>query len=503
MWSRYKGSTGGAIYGLCALSISLWTSSDWFLRLESTALPFQVLLWKILFNLSVCFGPALAAHTAAHISHRRFRRDVVLIYFVGVISGIALVSGLVLPFFGLSSDLAHPLMEGGAIMAFLAYIGSLLFVATQLYPLIFSSKTSVLERRRVSYGIILLILFLVAGALQLVVGPVPTGLLLSGITSIFLILSFAAFVRASFLDIHLGALESFLSLLVAFAIVLLLRTRTPSEAIVTLIGSFVVGVFGLLAVNAVESERRKRVMLEQANQELKVLEEAKSDFVDMVAHQLRTPLGGIRASSSMLVEGDYGSLSEKAKTAVGLIEDAATRLISLADTFLSMSRVEVGTYKTRRSIADVRQEISDVVTEMDISAVGKHLKLDATVDPSVPKQLRIDKEALRNALFNLIDNAIKYTDQGKVSIRLHVVDGSLIAEVSDTGAGMTQEDLRDLFKKFHRGDVGRSHAEDGTGLGLYVVRKLVEAAGGRISASSPGPDKGSTFTVMLPVEMAA
>jgi len=502
VWSRNKWSTGSVLYGLAALSLALWTSSDWFLRLEGTALPFQVLYWKLLFNVSVCFGPALAMHIAAHVSRRTFHRNVPLVYGVCFIACLLLISGLLAKAFGSASFISGSFLGVGALIEFLIYVGALMFTASHLYPVIFSSSNTYLERRRASYGILLIIVFLFAGALQLVVGPLPMGFFLPALTIAFILLSLAAFIRASFLDVQLGTLEPFLLVLVTFGIILLLRADDLAEAIVALAGIIVIGTFGSMAVRTVGTERRKRLMLEAANRELKMLEEAKNDFVDMVAHQLRTPLGGIRASSAMLRDGDYGTLPDKAKQASVLIEDAATRLLSLADTFLSMSRVEVGNYRTRRSVADIRHELLSVIEEMDVSSKTKGVELVSTVDKGVPHLLRIDTEALRNALFNLIDNAIKYTEHGQVNIAIRSTNGSLVATVKDTGPGMAPDDVRELFKKFHRGTVGHAHAVDGTGLGLYVVRRLLEAAGGRISASSDGPGKGSTFTVTLPIEPA-
>jgi len=499
--SRNKWATGGVLFGLCALSLALWTSADWFLRMQGTALPFQILFWKLLFNVSVCFGPGLAIHLATHISHRGFRYSVPLVYLVGLGGCFAFVLGLGLSFFGAPLNESQSWLVGGAFLAFVAHVIAIFLVAIFLYPIIFSSREPLLERRRAAYGSIVLMLFLIAGSLQVMIGPIPTGLVLSALTSLFLLTSLAAFVRAAFLDIELGSLDPFLLLLTVFGILLLLRSRDAAEALVTLVGLIAVGAFGMFAIKTVGSEKRKRLLLEQANRELKMLEAAKSDFVDMVAHQLRTPLGGIRASSAMLSEGDYGSLPEKARTATRLIEDAATRLISLADTFLSMSRVEVGLYRTRRTATDVRKEICAVTDEMRISASAKHLTLECVVDPAVPSTVKIDADALRNALFNVIDNAIKYTDQGSVQVTAKHVGETLTVEICDTGLGMTSDELHDLFKKFHRGKTGRSHATDGTGLGLYVVRRLLEAAGGHITASSDGVGKGSVFCVVLPIDL--
>jgi len=384
-------------------------------------------------------------------------------------------------------------------MALFVYIGALFFVAIQLYPIIFSTVVSVIDRRRAVYGTLILVLFLTAGAFQLVIGPIPTGLVVSAITSLFLILSLAAFVRVSFLGVTFSSLESFLFLLVVFGIILLLRSQGWVEATVILVGIIIVGAFGFMAVMTVDSEHRRRLLVEQTNRKLTVLEAAKSDFVDMVAHQLRTPLGGIRAASSMLVDGDYGTLPDKARAAVTLIEDTANQLLSRAESFLSMSRLDVGIYRGKRVSTDVRAEISQAIDEMRSSATAKRITLEANIEPGIPQNILIDKEALRNALFNLIDNAIKYTDAGSVHVHIRSTKHTVEFEVSDTGFGMDTEELHDLFKKFHRGSVGRSHAMDGTGLGLYIVRKLVEAAGGHISASSNGPGTGASFAVVLPI----
>lgn len=498
VWSRNKWATGGLLYGLMAMSLALWTSADWFVSLQSTALPLQIFLWKLLFYAGVCYGSAFAMHGATCVSRHRPSRECSLAYAACTVAYASLAFGFILPVLGYSLALSEPFLVGGATLAFLLYVGAVFFIAVRLYPQMFSAASSVLERRRAAYGAVLFLLYIAAGALQVVVGPTAAGLTVPLLTTAFVILSLAAFLRASFLDVFIGPLETFLLLLTAFAVVLLLRSRTMEEAAVTLIGSVAVGTFGLLAVRTVRGERMKRVLLEEANRKLQVLEEARKDFVDMVAHQLRTPLGGIRASASMLANGDYGDVPDKARQAATLIEDSATRLLSHAETFLNMSRLEVGEYESRRVETDVRRELARITEEMRTFATTKQLSIAFSVQDDVPAFLRMDVEVLQNALFNLLDNAIKYTDRGGVTVSCRPRGGMLEFDVTDTGAGMGQEELRDLFKKFHRGDAARSHAQDGTGLGLYVVKRLVEAAGGRISASSPGPEEGSVFRFTLP-----
>jgi len=175
VWSRNRWAAGSILFVFIAFSLSLWTSSDWFVILESTALPFQVLLWKLLFNASVCFGPALAVHLASIIARRRVWRDIRLVYLLSIISFSILISGIVAPVFGITNAPFQPLLSAGAAMALFVYIGALFFVAIQLYPIIFSTVVSVIDRRRAVYGTLILVLFLTAGAFQLVIGPIPTG----------------------------------------------------------------------------------------------------------------------------------------------------------------------------------------------------------------------------------------------------------------------------------------------------------------------------------------
>ena len=230
------------------------------------------------------------------------------------------------------------------------------------------------------------------------------------------------------------------------------------------------------------------------------LDHARSDFVDMVSHQLRGPLGAIRASASLLAEGGYGELPPDAQKTVQQIESSATRLLSLAETFLHMSRLKVGAYESRRVPTDVRKEIDQVIAEMFLLAESKKLTLSSRIQKNVPEKICVDRESLQNVLFNLVDNAVKYTDAGSIQILCAHEPGLLRIDVQDTGDGMTEADLRSLFQKYHRGKNAHARAVDGTGMGLYVVRRLVEAADGRISVTSKGPGKGSTFTATLPVD---
>jgi len=499
-WWRNKWATGNVLFVLMAFSLSFWTMADWFMQMRATALPLQVMVWKTIFYTTVCFGPALAIHAAAYLARSAARLAGYLAYLAGLLALACLTMGQVATYFGWEGVPKDICLQGAAAMGLILYAAAVLYSGFNLYPVTVSSTASYLERRRATYGIVLLAIFLISGSLQLFISPMPIGLILPLLSLGFLVVSLMAFVRVSFMDVELGPLEAFFLLLSAYAVVILLRSRDASEAWVAFIGSLIVALFALMAISTVRGEQTKRRLLEDANRQLRMLEAARSDFVDMVAHQLRGPLGGIRSASSMLSGGDFGPLPEKAAKVSGQIEETASRLLSLSDTFLNASRIEVGMYQTSRVPTDVRKEVTDIFNEMSTLASAKKLALVQDVAADIPKLVKLDKEVFENALFNLVDNAVKYTEEGKVSVGCRLGKGDILVSVSDTGPGLTQEECRDLFRKFHRGKVGRMHQADGTGLGLYIVKKLVEAAGGTIGVQCAGPGLGTTFSFRLPFD---
>ena len=155
--------------------------------------------------------------------------------------------------------------------------------------------------------------------------------------------------------------------------------------------------------------------------------------------------------------------------------------------------------------------ITSVVEELKIAAQEKNIRLKWEEPPKEGKlptgqakkilpEILIDEEKIRHVVLNIIDNAIKYTKRGEVRIECQIIDGKYRIVISDTGAGMTQEEISYLFESFSRGKAGTELCAEGAGLGLYVARKFVEMHGGKIWAESPGKEKGSTFYIELPIK---
>lgn len=481
----------------------MWTFADWIVHLFPAAGPLQAVLWKILFYAYASFGASIAIHVAAKIGHRPLLHHIRNAYALSALSWIIIVCGFIQKSTGWGLFPASTLLSLGAYIGVGLYVVALFTVSAELYPVMHGAHISVLRRRQAGYGAVILIPFLIAGAMQFLVGPVPTGFIMPVMVVWFFIFSLIGSIRSAVFGIELRPLEGFFMLLVSFGAIVLLRARTAPEALVVCIGSFLVGLFGILAIRAVRTEQTRRRALEEANRELRSLEEAQRDFVDMVAHQLRGPIGGIRSAASMLTSGDCGVLPASAQRMSGMIQDSATRLLSLAETFLDASRMEVGRYESRPVAVSVAEELQGVIQEMAHAAEMKQLTLTSSVAQHTPEKIVLDREAFRQTLFNLIDNAIKYTQAGGVHVECECRSQYLVCRVRDTGAGMTRQEIAQLFRRFHRGSAGHGHAVDGTGLGLFIVKRLLEAIGGSITVHSDGQGAGTVFEMHLPYSVRA
>jgi signal transduction histidine kinase len=238
-----------------------------------------------------------------------------------------------------------------------------------------------------------------------------------------------------------------------------------------------------------ESTQRARADAERANR-------IKDEFVSIVSHELRTPLNAILGWTTMLQRGMLAP--EKSVRALQSIHDNASRQARLIEELLDFSRVTSGRTSLQIEQVDVRELIRGVVESMVPTAVSRAVDLDLSSVPLVA--VRGDIRRLEQVCFNLIDNALKFTpDGGRVTIDVRIAGGQVEIEVKDTGAGMEPDFLPYVFDRFRQADSTTSRTYGGLGLGLSIAKQLVEAHGGRISASSEGKGTGSTFTVQLPI----
>jgi len=239
--------------------------------------------------------------------------------------------------------------------------------------------------------------------------------------------------------------------------------------------------------------------LKKANQELKKLDAAKSEFISIASHQLRTPLTVIKGYISMMLEGNFGALTPEGRDSLDKVYDSNERLIQLVENLLNISRIESGRLQFDYEIMGLEEIIDSVIDELSGNIKKKSLKLNYKKPAKPLPKIRIDDEKIRQVVMNLVDNAIKYTKKGSITVNFEVVNKKIRFCVSDSGIGISQEYLPNLFQKFSRGQGTSVIHTEGTGLGLYVAREMVEAHKGKIWAESAGEGMGSKFCFEIPV----
>jgi len=229
------------------------------------------------------------------------------------------------------------------------------------------------------------------------------------------------------------------------------------------------------------------------------VERMKSGFVSMVSHELRTPLNAILGYAEILIEAVYGSLAEKQRGVVTRIMTNTKRLLSLVNDLLDQAQMEAGRLAFNTTAFTPNELVEGVQSLMIVTAQSKGLSLTHQIAADVPPMLAGDPQRLHQILVNLVNNAIKFTEQGTINMRIYSPDSNHWAlEVSDTGLGISAEAQQQIFEPFWQVEDTATRSHAGVGLGLSIVKKLVDLMKGEISLTSE-LGRGSTFTILLPL----
>jgi signal transduction histidine kinase len=237
--------------------------------------------------------------------------------------------------------------------------------------------------------------------------------------------------------------------------------------------------------------------LQQLYRSLEEASRHKSQFLANMSHELRTPLNAILGFSELLLDGIYGDPPEKMRSAIERIQRNGKHLLGLINDVLDLSKIEAG--QLRLSLADysVEELVSGVYASVESLAAEKNLRLRVAVPPGLPPA-RGDERRLAQALFNLVGNAIKFTDAGEVRIEVEKKGESCIFSVHDTGPGVDEADYAKIFQEFQQVDNSITKTKEGAGLGLAIVKRIVEMHGGRIWVESR-LGHGATFSFSVPL----
>lgn len=234
--------------------------------------------------------------------------------------------------------------------------------------------------------------------------------------------------------------------------------------------------------------------------EKETIERVKSDFITVAAHKLRTPTSAIKWLSQGLMDGEIGELSKEQKEAIEKISVANERVIDLANNLLNSAESEGGKYLSKPALLDIEQVIVSVVEDFKELAEKSRIsiKMEKTED-KMPK-IMMDGEKMKIAIFDFIDNAIRYNNAGgKVNIYLTKKEDDVIIAIKDTGIGISRKEQDQIFLKFFRGEKALKIDTEGKGLGLFIAKNIIEEHGGRVWFES-AENAGSTFYISLPIK---
>jgi PAS domain S-box-containing protein len=229
------------------------------------------------------------------------------------------------------------------------------------------------------------------------------------------------------------------------------------------------------------------------------IDRMKSTFVSLASHELRTPLNAILGYTELLYEQVYGSLSDRQRDATKRILANTNHMLSLANNLLDRAQIEAGTLELNVADFSPAKVVDEAVNAMEILARNKGLELTSEAADNVPGTVTGDRQRVNQVVVNLIGNALKFTKEGGVHIRAYSPDENHWAvDVTDTGIGVPEEAREYIFEPFRQADESATREHSGAGLGLSIVKQLVEMMGGKITLESE-VEKGSTFTIVLPL----
>jgi len=251
-----------------------------------------------------------------------------------------------------------------------------------------------------------------------------------------------------------------------------------------------------------ELERRvseRTLDLQRANERLQRLDEMKSDFIALASHELKTPLTAIEGFLAVILKGMVGEFTDQQKEFLGVIKGATERLNRLVDELLDFSKIDSGQVKMKREPTDLGKLLKEEVIVFKMQAKNKEIELGEIIDDRL-NEILCDRDRLKEVLDNLISNAIKYTPKrGKIMVEARNFEDSVQIEVRDTGIGIRVEDQEKIFEPFQHLRKSGLDGEKSTGLGLALVKKIIEAQGGRVAVRS-NEGVGSAFLVTLPIK---
>lgn len=505
------------IFGLMSVAFVIWAGGRFGLLSASTEE--AALNWAhLLYNGSILVH-ILFLHTILiflGVNRERFNRFIVrFFYALGaillVLNNLYFITGQSFLVSGVASKLGFNFFEVPDVFYLLHVLNYLFIPVYSVALMIFEFLKSVGERRKQIALVMLaaLVGFIGGNSVVPLVFNIQIEPLLLVLVPFYMPILTYAIIKHKLFNLKIITSEIFVFSLWVFILVRIFLSENTQEQLFNaglLVLTIVVGIFLLRSVYREVKQREKieslakdleraNDSLESANERLKELDQLKSEFVSLATHQIRGPLTAIKGYASEITEGDFGELPEYLKKPIDIIFQSCQSLVVIVEDFLNISRIEQGRMKYEMTIFDMGGLVKEVVNEFRPNIEKKGLAVKTEIAEGV--SVNADRGKIKQVISNLLDNSVKYTPKGEITISLSQSGDKALFSVKDTGLGIPAATMPKLFQKFSRAEEAAKANIHGTGLGLYVAREMMKALGGRVWAESEGEGKGSAFFVEL------
>jgi signal transduction histidine kinase len=312
----------------------------------------------------------------------------------------------------------------------------------------------------------------------------------------FILFASYAILKYKFLNIKIIINDFFVVILLVLAAIQTLNSQELSDILFKFLIFIFIFIFGIINMRSVRLEVEQKEKLTELNRELESLNKIKSEFLSFASHQLKSPMAVIKGYVTLMTDGTIPNVPDQVKDFASKIKKSIDDLLVLIEEFMDYRKIDENKMDFNFEEVEIVDFVRDIFENYKLIAKNKNLEFSFENNVSEAKVL-IDKIRFAQVVQNLIDNALKYTKQGFVKVCLNEKDDNILICVRDSGIGMTKELQEKLFSQFVRDPEIKKEIQ-GTGLGLYIAKYIVENHKGKIWAESEGKDKGSQFYIQIP-----
>jgi signal transduction histidine kinase len=479
------------LWGIFCLSVSIW--SICFFPIAQTSSPDSAVFWWKISHVGVIFIPVTFLHFSLAFVGKHKSGVVLVLYSVAFLFVlINLVSTLIINEVRFVFDQFYYDSPPGTLYPLLTlYFVALITYAHALVYRAFRESNDQLFILRAKYFFFSTSVGFFCGALTFLpvynIDLYPISIL--GVAVAPTMIGFAI-LRYRLFDIRVVSAQFLTLLLAGFAVFRLVISETHSEYIFNGVLLLLTVVTGVYLIRSVDHEVEQREEIERLSQE-------KSEFMTFASHEIRNPITAMRGLASLIVDGTTGEVSKDTKDTAQKILVAGHDVLNIIATYLSKSKMELGQIKYDKATFDLGEAVNLIAEGYVPHAEVKGLSFVRNIDLTHKYLMSGDQGKVKEVVGNLIDNSLKYTREGGITVSVERHGPFVRAIVSDTGVGIPKETIPHLFKKFARADAQKVNIL-GTGIGLYLGKTFIEAQGGRIWAESEGEGKGSQFIIEFP-----